>query len=121
MPILTPTDFEIRANNSVTLQISIVDANFVPVTPISGAVGRFAISTAPGATAIVQRDSTDNPSEVWFTVAAPLWYLQANILATDTAALTPGSYWYEVRLDASGSQNSIRGGYFTLKGSSITA
>lgn len=113
-------DFSIYQGDGISLQINIKDAAGKPIAPISSAVGRFAIGLTPDPTPLLTRDTTSNPSEIYFTVAAPQWFLTAVIDADDTVSLTPGWYYYELRLDnPSGAQNVIKSGWFVLKESAL--
>jgi hypothetical protein len=101
------------SGNSVTLEINIKEGG-VPLSPIDGAIGRFAIAFSPEDTPIFNRDSVTNRGVVYFTTD-PEWRIVANISDGDTAGLNPQLYFYEFRLDAESSQQTIRSGWFFLR------
>ena len=45
----------------------------------------------------------------------PEWFLDSDILPSDTLGLAPGVYYYEARLDFQGGQFALKQGLFWLK------
>ena len=108
-------DFDLAQDNSTKILVTVKDPTGVLVPQIDSAVGRFGISASPTSARLFERDTVNDPTSVWFIWQAPIWQLAARIFVTDLSALTPGTYFYEMRIDAPpDQQNTVRSGWFRL-------
>jgi hypothetical protein len=129
MTAFQPVDFQIYANNNITLRVAILDQNGQPVAVTVGTVARFSIAPAAydpdlqaGQGKLFQRDTSGLYVRfVNLPLASPNWYVDCDILPADTIALPATCYYYELRTDLGGTtQYTIRGGIFKLLPSIIT-
>lgn len=80
--------------------------------------GYFAVSPYAGQPFIFDRNTTGG--NVRFTsLIAGQWYIDADILPTDTITLPSGVYYYEARLDFNGGQYEVKSGLFLLRSTYI--
>ena len=123
-----PDNFYLYSDNDATLHIAILDDQKQHIVVPPGSSGYFLLAPAAPIgvaqstiTPLLTRDTSgpyvlfnnDPPGTTW-------WYLDCLILHTDTVSLAPGSYYYEAKVNISGSYYTIISGTFTLKSSVIT-
>jgi hypothetical protein len=105
-------EFSIKAGDTPCIR-AIIKNKLGLVSPIPGALGIFGIMPPGGP--LIQRDTVNDSSLVWFVTQAPFWFLCAVFLPQDTVA--PGAYIFELRVDQPQAlfQNTIRSGHFIVR------
>jgi hypothetical protein len=117
VPPFGSADFIVFANRNATVRISLKDQNCNWLSP-PFSTGYFAISPYAGQPFIFDRN-TGGLNVRFTSLMAGQWYLDADILPTDTVALAPGVYYYEARLDFDAGQYEVKSGLFLLKATYI--
>jgi hypothetical protein len=126
VPLFHKIDFSCYINRNLTVRIALLDDRHQWLAP-PFTTGYFAIALLAqppilqnAITPIFMRNT--NGLNCRFTnlidppdTSGPEWYLDADILPTDTVGLVPGVYYYEARLDFNGGQFALKSGIFRLK------
>ena len=127
MPLFHKIDFSCYANRNVTIRIALLDDRHQwlqpPFTTGYFAIAPLAVPPVLQSAVIPVFERDTNGFNCRFTnlidppdTSGPEWFLDSDILPTDTVGLTPGLYYYEARLDWNGGQFSLKAGIFRLNG-----
>ena len=119
MSLFSLHDFDAWVNRNLTIRVSLQDQNNLWIQP-PFTEAFFAI--APRASSsnfqgqipkIFERDTTGVYVR-FIQIASGQWYLDCDLLPTDTAALMPGIYYYETSLQITSGIFTLRTGLFRL-------
>lgn len=116
-PPFGAADFDAYANRNTLIRISLKDTNCNWLSP-PFTKGYFAIAPYAGQPFIFDRN-TDGVYVRFTSFVAGQWYLDADIIPTDTVTLRPGMYYYEARLDFAAGQYELKSGLFLLRATYI--